>query len=208
MEYMLLIGSVILIHFFAVISPGPDFIVAVKNSLTYSRKTGIYTAIGFGLGIAVHIFYSLAGIAFIISQSILLFSVIKYIGAVYLIYIGYKSITANNTSTELDTQKAGEDISEYEAIKIGFLTNVLNPKATLFFLSLFTLIISPDTPTWATLVMSLFMILNTMLWFSLVAVFFTQKSVQSQYLRFEKVINKVFGAALVALGIKIATTNR
>ena len=71
MEYLALIGTVTLIHLLAVISPGPDFIVAVKNSLSYSRKTGIWTAVGFALGISVHILYCVAGLALIISQSIL-----------------------------------------------------------------------------------------------------------------------------------------
>lgn len=90
MEYLALIGTVTLIHLLGVISPGPDFIICARNSLTYSRKTGIWTAVGFGLGISVHILYCLAGLALIISQSILLFNFIKYLGASYLVYIGIK----------------------------------------------------------------------------------------------------------------------
>ena len=62
-EYITLIGTVALVHLLAVISPGPDFIMCVRNSLAYSRKTGIWTAVGFGAGIGVHIIYSLAGLA-------------------------------------------------------------------------------------------------------------------------------------------------
>ncbi len=69
MEYFGLITGVILIHLLALISPGPDFIVAVKNSISYSRKTGVFTAIGFGLGIMVHIFYCVAGLALIMSRT-------------------------------------------------------------------------------------------------------------------------------------------
>ena len=72
METLALIGTITIIHLLAVISPGPDFIMACRNSLIYSRKTGIWTAVGFGFGIMVHIFYSLAGLALIISKSILL----------------------------------------------------------------------------------------------------------------------------------------
>lgn len=208
MESFLLIGSVLLIHFFALLSPGPDFIMAIKNSLRYSRNTGIFTAVGFGLGIAVHILYSIAGIALIISQSIILFNIIKILGALYLIYIGYKSITSKSSHADLSTESAKEDISPITAIRIGFLTNVLNPKATLFFLSLFTLVISPDTPTLTLVTMSLLMVMNTTIWFSLVAVFFTQKTVQNQYKKFESIFNKIFGTALVALGIKVALTQK
>lgn len=94
MHYLPIIFTVALIHLLAVISPGPDFIMITRNSLIYSRRTGIYSAIGLGLGILVHVTYSLVGIGLLISKSILLFNTIKYLGAAYLIYIGYKSITA------------------------------------------------------------------------------------------------------------------
>ena len=87
---------------------------------------------------------------------------------------------------------------------MGFLTNVLNPKATMFFLGLFTFVISPDTPVYVVVIISLIMILTAIIWFTIVAVFFTQKRIQDSFIRFEGVINKTFGALLILLGIKIA----
>lgn len=208
MEHLALIGTVTIIHLLAVISPGPDFIMACRNSLTYSRKTGIWTAVGFGFGIAVHVFYSLAGLALIISKSILLFNTIKFLGAGYLIYIGLKSVISKSSKIELGDHHKKEDISRFAAIRIGFLTNVLNPKATLFFLSLFTLVISPETPLPIMVIMSAIMIIDTMLWFSLVAVFLTQKRIRSVFERFQGVFNKTLGGLLIALGIKVALTEK
>lgn len=208
MEYLALIATVTVIHLLAVISPGPDFIMACRNSLSYSRKTGIWTAVGFGFGIAVHIFYSLAGLALVISKSILLFNAIKFLGAGYLIYIGLKSVLSKSSKIELGEQHKKEDITHFAAIRIGFLTNVLNPKATLFFLSLFTLVISPTTPLPIMGVMSIIMIINTMLWFSLVAVFLTQKRIRSIFEKFQGVFNKTLGGLLIALGIKVALTQK
>ena len=208
MEYLALIGTVTIIHLLAVISPGPDFIMAVRNSLTYSRKTGIWTAIGFGGGIAVHIFYSLAGLALIMSKSILLFNAIKFLGAGYLIYIGLKSFFSKSSKIELTEHHKKEDISRFSAVKIGFLTNVLNPKATLFFLSLFTLVISPETPLPIMGIMSAIMITNTILWFSLVAIFLSQNQIRSIFERFQNVFNKSLGVVLIAIGIKVAFTDK
>jgi len=199
-----LITSVALIHLLAVVSPGPDFFMAIKNSLTYSRKTGIYTAIGFGLGISVHIFYSLAGLALLISKSILIFNIIKYLGVAYLLYIGIKSLLDKGLDVKIENQTHQEDITPWKAITQGFLTNVLNPKATLFFLSLFTLVISPDTSKTTLYLISGIMILDTMLWFSLVATFLTQKKIRIIYNRYQKWFNKLFGGVLIALGLKIA----
>ncbi|PKL36737.1 amino acid transporter [Candidatus Peregrinibacteria bacterium HGW-Peregrinibacteria-1] len=208
MEYLALIGTVTVIHLLAVISPGPDFIVACRNALTYSRKTGIWTAVGFGLGIAIHVFYSLAGLALIISKSILLFNTIKLLGAGYLIYIGLRSVFSKSSKIDLGEHHKKEDITRLAAIRIGFLTNVLNPKATLFFLSLFTLVISPTTPLPIMGLMSAIMIINTTIWFSLVAIFLTQKRIRSIFERSQGVFNKTLGGLLIALGIKVALTEK
>lgn len=77
MHYLPIISVVALAHLLAVMSPGIDFIMITRTSLIYSLRTGMYSAIGLGLGVSVHIFYCLVGIGFIISQSILLFNFIK-----------------------------------------------------------------------------------------------------------------------------------
>lgn len=169
MEYLPIILTVALVHFLAVISPGPDFIMITRNSLMYSRRTGVYTAIGLGLGILVHVTYSLVGIGLLIAQSIVLFNIIKFLGTAYLIYIGYKSLTSKSSKLNIQNNDHKKDISVFSAIKIGFITNATNPKATLFFLSLFTLVINPDTPMIVKLFMSIEMSVVTALWFMLVA---------------------------------------
>lgn len=208
MENLTLIGTITLVHFLALISPGPDFILAVRNSLAYSRKTGIYTAIGFSLGIAVHIFYSVLGLALIISKSILIFNAIKFLGAGYLIYIGIKSFGSKASRINVENEEKKSDIRPTQAIKMGFLTNILNPKATLLFLSLFTFVVKPETPAYVLVIASAIMIINTALWFSLVSIFFTQKRVQNIFNKFQGAFNKIFGGLLIALGIKIALTDR
>ncbi len=209
MDYLALIGTVTLIHLLAVISPGPDFVMAVRNAVTYSRRTGLWTAVGFGLGIAVHIGYALAGLAVIISQSILLFNAIKLLGAGYLVYIGIKSLLAKSSVISVTSQVAApSDLSPLAAVKSGFLTNVLNPKATLFILSLFTLVIAPDTPLAVMAIMSGIMVVNTIIWFGLVAVFLSQQSIRQLFERFQGVFNKTLGGILIALGVKVALTQR
>ncbi len=208
METFFFIGSVAVLHFLALVSPGPDFFMAVNNSLRYSRKTGIFTAIGFGLGIAVHIFYCIAGLALIISKSILIFNIIKFLGAGYLIYIGYKSFMANFEEIHFSKQKRKNDISSLKAVKIGFLTNILNPKATLFFLSLFTFVVTPETSKPVIFVISLIMVASTIMWFSLVAIFFTHEKIYNLYGKFQNAINKLFGGILIAIGLRIALSER
>ena len=204
MEYLPIILKVTLIHFLAVVSPGPDFLMCLRNSLTYSRKTGIWTALGIGAGISVHIFYSLAGFSLIVSRSILLFNTIKFLGAIYLIYIGIRTFMSKSSKIDTGEQTSETDISPSSAFKMGFMTNVLNPKATMFFLSLFTLVISPDTPSHIMAVISVILVADTALWFTLVAIFMTRKGIRSIFERYQNVFNRGFGALLIAVGIHVA----
>lgn len=204
---MSLIITVGLLHLLALISPGPDFILCARNSLAYSRKMGLWTALGFSGGIAVHMTYCIAGIAVIISQSIILFNIMKWLGALYLIHIGIQSWRAKSTTIHIDAHKHKHMISAFQAVKMGFLTNALNPKATLFFLSAFTLIISPSTPLWIQLAIGVWCVVQTFLWFGFVATVLTIPRVRRVFERFQGFFNKFFWGALVVLGIKVATTD-
>lgn len=201
--------TVALVHFLAVVSPGPDFAMVTRNSIIYSRRTGIYTAIGIAVGIMVHVAYSLFGIGFIIAKSIVLFNVIKFIGAGYLIYIGYKSLRSKPVSqNETQVVAAKEDISTWSSFKVGFLTNALNPKATLFFLALFTQIIDPATPKLVQFFFGVEMMVITFVWFALVSLFFSNSLIRSRVGKVQHYVERATGAVLIALGIKVALSSQ
>lgn len=195
--------TITIIQLVAIMSPGPDFAIICRNSLVYSRRTGIYSALGISLGILVHVTYTLVGIGLIIAKSIVLFSTLKLLGAAYLIYIGYKSLKAK-PSREIATVKSQQDLSRLEAIKIGFITNILNPKVTLFFFSLFTQVISPNTPASIRALYGLQMFVFTLGWFTLLAVAISHPLVKNRFLSISHYIEKTMGVILIALGIKIA----
>lgn len=192
------------IHLLAVMGPGPDFMMITRNSLVYSRRAGKYSAVGLGLGILVHVFYSIVGIGLIISKSILLFSFIKMVGAAYLVYVGYKSLTAKSSKAKLDNVEEKKDLAPIEALKMGFITNVTNPKVTLFFLSVFTQVIDPGTPLSWQILYGLEMSLATMAWFILVATAFTHRSIKNRVSGIQHYAEKAMGVILIALGIKLA----
>ncbi len=201
--------SVAAIHQLAVMSPGPDFAMVSRTSLLYSRRTAILTAVGLGLGIAIHVLYSLVGIGILISRSIVAFNIIKLLGAAYLIYVGYCSLRATPQPTRgklTDTSPTTPKLSTLQAIRLGFLTNVLNPKATLFFLSLFSQIIRPATPLGIKIIYGIEMSAATALWFSLVAIALSQPTIKAHFAKWQRSIEKIFGAILIALGIKIAVS--
>lgn len=190
----------------ALASPGPDFVMAVRNSVMGSRKAGIFTAIGFGLGVAIHVAYCLAGLALVISQSVFLFSVIKWIGAAYLFWVGYHALKSKGYVPPEEGADAPPAMSAGEALRSGFITNLFNPKATLFFLALFTQILSPDIALGAKVVYGMTCIIMTMLWFSIVATILTAPKIRAAFLRASKWIDRVCGGLFIALSLKLAVT--
>jgi RhtB (resistance to homoserine/threonine) family protein len=190
----------------ALASPGPDFVITVRNSILYSRKIGVITAIGFALGIIVHMTYTLLGFAIIIAQSAILFSIIKYAGAAYLFYIGIKALRskgfdANNATASQNMKK---EMSARTALWNGFLTNVLNPKATIFFIAIFSQFIGAGTPMPVQIFYAGTLVVMTGVWFSIVAVVLTNPRIKAKFLKFTKWIDRVCGCMLIALGIKLA----
>ena len=190
----------------AVMAPGPDFVMAVRNALTYGRAAGVWTALGFGCGVCVHVAYTLLGIAVLVSQSILLFSVLKYAGAAYLVYIGFKALKSKGMARdETGTNvQAAKPLPAWKAFRSGFVTNLLNPKATLFFLALFTQIARPETPMAVQILFGLTCVVMVVLWFTAVAFFLTTPRVRAGFLKISAWIDRTCGALFIALGCKLA----
>lgn len=192
------------VHFLACMSPGPDFVLVSQQSLSRGRAAGLLTALGIALGFGVHIIYSVLGLVTVVAQSATLLTVIKIVGGLYLIYIGYKGLTA----------KAAGEVAEIRAEKMtvepawkiiwrGVLCNVLNPKAVVYMLSLFTVVLSPTTPLWQMAAYGAWMTLMPFVWFGLVALMLSVPAVNRRFQRFGHWIDRVCGGALALLGIKV-----
>lgn len=118
--------AVVTITLLAVISPGPDFAMVSRNSLLLSRRAGVVTACGIGAGVLIHVSYTLIGVGVLIQQSLWLFTLLKMIGAAYLIYLGI-SMLRNAGAATVSAGAAPTAASDFAALKTGFLTNALNP---------------------------------------------------------------------------------
>lgn len=198
--------SVAVIAVFMSISPGADFVMVTRNSIFYGRTAGLYASLGVSLAIWIHVAYSIAGLAIIISNSVVLFSIIKYLGAGYLIYIGWKTFHSSpslDIAPELDKRK----VTNYSAFKTGFITNSLNPKTTIFFLSIFTQVVNPDTPIFVQIIYGAIISLAHLIWFSSVAIFLSQPALLKKFKLYKNAIEKVVGSILIGFGVKVATSS-
>lgn len=194
--------AVALFTVLAVISPGADFAMVTRSSYAFGRKAGLMAALGIACGVQVHVLYTVLGIALIISQSPLLFLAMKALGAGYLIYLGYKSLT-NTRRVALGDNDGSSRLGVFAAFRSGFLTNALNPKTMLFVVSAYTQVVQADSSLVTDLGYGFFMSFAHWVWFSLVAVFFSSDALRRTMLDRQGLVDKVIGMALIGLGVAV-----
>jgi RhtB (resistance to homoserine/threonine) family protein len=194
------------ITFLVMVSPGPDMVVVMRNTIIGGRSAGLKTSLGVLTGNLVHIGYCVAGIGLLISQSILAFSILKYAGAIYLVYLGIVSIRSPHAN--VTAKKPPESNSHRTWYLQGFINNVLNPKGTLFYLGVFTIVITPDTTASVTLILiAISVSISASFWLFFVMTL-DHPSVRQFIERFQHVTSRVFGTLLVALGLRVALLDR
>jgi RhtB (resistance to homoserine/threonine) family protein len=198
------------ITFFVMISPGPDMVLVTRNTLIGGRAAGLQTSLGILTGNFVHMAYCALGIGWLISQSILAFSALKLLGAAYLIYLGVMSFRGGHQSLEIEAEGAATRRLHTRKTWFlqGFVNNLLNPKGTLFYLGVFTVVITPET----TLGMTAFLVLcMTFVSASFWVVFvhaLDRPFVRTFLETSQRSVNRVFGVLLVGLGLRVATMER
>lgn len=201
MDFMHGFWLVTLVHLVAAASPGPDFIMVSQQTLLHGKRTGLWCAFGIALGLSVHIVYSALGMATIIANSATFLLLIKVLGGCYLLYLGYQGLSAKVSET-VAIEQAVPTLERNTVVK-GFLCNVLNPKAPLYFVALFTVVIKIDTPLNYIAIYGVWIMLLQFIWFGAVVLFLSVPAVNRQFQRVGHWIERLFGVAMVLLGIKV-----
>lgn len=190
----------------AAISPGPDFFIVLRNSLSHSRKSGFLTALGVSSALIIHLSYTLVGLGVLITESPFLYTLLKYAGVAYLFYIGLTSLISSFRTApalELKYSKSVRQISLSKAFMEGFLTNLLNPKAAMFFICLFSQFIDSNTPIFLRVEYGFINWSITLSWFLLLSYLLTSKKLIGKISRFRIYIDRIMGSALMLLGMKM-----
>lgn len=193
---------VITITILAVLSPGPDFAMVTRNSLVLSRRHGVFTALGIGLGVMLHIGYTLLGVGLLVKESLLLFSVLKIAGALYLVYLGIGMLRSR--AVEEDVAVDAPRVSAWAALRTGFLTNALNPKTMIFVVSLFMQVMQPGTALGVQIGYGAIIVLAHVLWFVAVALFFSAPGIRARLMAYKRRIDQLFGVLLVGFGVLLS----
>ena len=197
--------NIAILNFIALISPGPDFAIVVKNSLIHSKKAGMVTVLGIVLGVIIHLTYIILGVGVIIAKNIWVLHGIKLLGILYLTSIGIKMmlVKADAKQTHLHLQQ-NSTTSCTQAFQSGLFANLLNPKAILFFIGIFTIVVDYNTPLIILCMYALAIILTTLVWFSIVAHLFSIKKIRDKFLNIKHWVEKFTGGMLILISIKLA----
>ena len=198
-EKLLLVVSVTTL---CMLSPGPDMILVMRNTLTRDRRYGGLTALGVLTGNLVHIGYCTLGLALLLSQSPVAYNVLRISSAIYLVYLGVRSLRSDHaTDAAPATSASWRPTSAYWQ---GFVNNVLNPKGALFYLGVFSQLITPDMSlAQTTLLVAVMVSVSAVFWILFIQTLHLPL-IRSGLDRSKVAIERVFGVVLILFGARVA----
>ena len=193
---MLDLMTFMLLHLLGVMSPGPDFAIITRYGLEGSRRSALLASLGIAAALLIHVTYCVSGVALFLSSSPQILCILKILGALYLGYLGVKIFLESRTQEQSVSHSMLRN-----AFMTGFFTNLLNPKATVFLLSLFSLFANSMNSLSMKIAFALSIPLIAVTWFSTLSYFLTH----SQFLPFLQTHRRKFmmvmGVALLCLSI-------
>lgn len=190
-----------------IILPGPDTAIATKNTLTVGKIGGLKTALGTCCALLIHTSAAILGLSAIIVKSALLFSIFKYVGAVYLIYLGIRTLWSlkNKEKAVIVEPNTKSQFENTSCFKQGFLTNLLNPKVAVFFLTFLPQFVEAGSNTFLPfLIMGITYTVLTAIWFSLYIYLINQISAFMKKPKTQNMIEGITGTILIGFGIRLA----
>ncbi len=193
----------LVVHTLAAASPGPDFVFVSQQTLANGRRAGLFCSLGIALGLSVHIAYSAFGLAAVVARCTELLFWVKMVGGSYLIYLGVKGLRTKASVGQLVEGIPRPPQTALKTIGAGFLCNALNPKAPIYFLSLFTLVLAPDMPLYQIGIFGLWIMSIQLCWFSFVVFILSIPSVNIRFQRAGHWIDRLLGGAMILLGLKV-----
>lgn len=195
------------VGFAAVMSPGPDFLITARMALRGGRAAGIAAAVGIALALTAHVAVGVLGLSLLLVGSPAVFTAVKIAGAGYLLLIGVQAMRAKPMKAE-DARGLSEGgaVGVAQAFRMGVLTNLLNPKATLFFIALFTQVIAPGTPRAVKALFGGTVMAEALIWFTIVAVVLSTPRLRMAYWRVGHWFDRVAGALFAGLGLSLLFT--
>lgn len=208
MNEMTTLATLLTVHILALMSPGPDFALVVQNAGRYGRQTGVAIALGLSLGILLHSILSLTGASLLIRQHPALFALLQAIGGSYLLWLGIGAIKSvllplwKKPSPAAADQRCPQPLlgNRKQALAKGFTTNILNPKALVFFLSLLSTLVPAGMSLTGKITAIGLLWLTSFIWFALLAWLLTGQRLQQKIQYWAPYIDGLCGLLFTGIG--------
>lgn len=205
-----LLASLAIIHSVALASPGPDFALVVKMASQERRVTAVASAVGISIAILLHTLLSLTGVSLLIKSSNTLFIIVQLAGASYLGWMGINAIisTLQNFKArhvEKETTKIFNQLTPTQGFMQGLYTNLLNPKAMVFFITLFSAMITPEVNLATKISAAVILLVLSLFWFVFIALVLSKPSIQQTIRKATPVINLLTGLLFVSVAFIIVS---
>jgi len=188
---------------FAIISPGPNFILVTNTALNRSRSEGVLTATGVATGSGIFAFAGLVGLLPLAHSLPHFAEIMRFVGGGYLAWIGLDMLRTCRRKIVPKATNRAIGASSMVPFRIGMLTNLTNPKAWAFYLSLFTLVMGPAFPLWGKVFLNISMFLISLVWYATVAYLVSSRTFQPLFLSYRPVIQGLLGCLLIIVGGRI-----
>lgn len=196
--------DVFIVGIMSALLPGPDLILLIKNSLQFGRKQGIATSLGVAIALMIHIAYTILGFAILIEMFPSLLDIIKVLGSLYLIWLGWKTIRGRSKPINETTEKtSAKDNSMKNSFNEGFMCNLLNPNAVLFVLSVFSQLITIHTPMYMNWLYGFIVILIVFAFYAIFAIFISNKKFRQFYIDYKHWFDNILGFILIIFALSI-----
>lgn len=189
------------------ISPGPSFVYVAQNAVARSRRHGLVTALGTGIGAATFALLALLGLqAFLLAVPVA-YTALKIVGGVYLLWLAYKIIRHSREPLSMGKVSVGEK-SLLATFRDGLFTQLSNPKTAVVFASIFTALLPREIPAYYYVALPLISFIIDAGWYSLVTIALSTERSRNVYIRFKTVIDRVAGSVMALLGLKLILSSR
>lgn len=189
--------SIFFIHLLALASPGPDFVYVSQVAANHSKQNSFFAILGVCCAIAIWALLAITGLSVIIEHSPIIYKILLFLGGSYLIWLG---ITAIRSSFSTNRQTTISNSKRNHFFIKGLITNLANPKALAYFGSIFSVVVAHATPH-ILLLMFCMVLIESLVWFYLVATLFSSQWIANWYRKQLKYVNFICGAAFVLFGL-------
>ncbi len=208
METALTLLPILAVLLVGIISPGPSFILVARTAVAISRTSAIASAFGMAAGASLLATAALLGLNALFQQIPGAYVSLKLAGGAYLLYLAYQTWRSAGRPILAESNAAADDAGPARHVALAFGTMVSNPKAAVQYGVLFAAMLPPSPTTAVTIALPISVFVLELLWYIVVALALSAPATRSAYLRAKLAVDRVAGAVLAALGIKILVSTR